>query len=840
MGLKNMGATCYVNSYIQSLYMNPEFLALILSLDVPLDSPSTPLGAFQSLFAEMKYGISKFADPSEFISSFGIRHNYQEDSSEFSTLFLSWLQDQLPDPDDLRSFFQGENEITLTCSNCGSCRQMSEKFLELRLDLDDTSRDLSSMLTQSLHREEAIDGYLCESGCGERATLMKSSRAVHLPPYLQVVLNRYKFTDGQRRKLGTLIAIPTGTLLVNGIEYICSGFLEHISSSATSGHYVSHFKQDGVWWRFDDTRVTRTEGMGDSIDSGTVYMVFLSRKREDLRLPQPHIRILRPVQTKNEIIAHKADTLSIRRKSVFEQISERRDMIDAFRFDPDDVCVIDKRFFVSWCRGEDILGTVDFTGTSGPFPTPTCGHGDKRIHPFIVQRNLVKFIPTSVAEAMNVSYLPRLHECMCTTCVEELEQLLDRTVEYIALLDRLRTIRINFGLKCWENGEYDFDTAAVWVCQDEIPRIPKKIDKLGIFKKLSSTPFDGVVADITSGVACPHGVLVGDVLTDSSFALKPKKLIDDLLRLGDEIFPHCNNVVPRISAGNLIVHETGEGRVCEDCSRDDGLAASEWDSVKSRLGALLNQPSAEKFIPGVTYSILPSSWVTRVKSMSGKSRMLPDLKLNGTVVCPHGDLLADATEDKKSFHIVEVPDELLLSLGKFFRSPLTHLPIVSRDPINFIVSSAPPVCESCSKSSKKLTIRALPEVNDCFDTPQSLRPSRSKLVGVTQGSIDTNSLGLDVKLHLIDIGILEHSLYEIDPHDGLERLKIHVMNPKVRGALLEVPDGASISEVLGSDELDTVFVEFLRSNEPPKHKRRVSKKTETEDAGFKGSLLRDV
>lgn len=41
-GLKNQGATCYLNSLIQSFYMSPEFRNVILSLPLCGDSIDTP------------------------------------------------------------------------------------------------------------------------------------------------------------------------------------------------------------------------------------------------------------------------------------------------------------------------------------------------------------------------------------------------------------------------------------------------------------------------------------------------------------------------------------------------------------------------------------------------------------------------------------------------------------------------------------------------------------------------------------------------------------------------------------------------------------------------------
>jgi len=155
---------------------NDAFVSEILGFDASSDQQ---LMSFQNLIADLKYGITKSVDTCEFVESFSIKNNLQEDSSEFSTLFINWLDNAIIRHNQytkgIRRFFEGIMENKIECTVCG-CQSVSrEKFLELRLDIpDDGSQgtvDLESLIRQALApRGELIEehgrgsGSICEEG----------------------------------------------------------------------------------------------------------------------------------------------------------------------------------------------------------------------------------------------------------------------------------------------------------------------------------------------------------------------------------------------------------------------------------------------------------------------------------------------------------------------------------------------------------------------------------------------------------------------------------------------------------------------------------------------------
>ncbi len=69
VGLKNLGATCYLNALLQQLFMNPWFRGKIYRMDlVPQEDSS--LSQLQNLFATLSLSEKIAADPTPFVRTF--------------------------------------------------------------------------------------------------------------------------------------------------------------------------------------------------------------------------------------------------------------------------------------------------------------------------------------------------------------------------------------------------------------------------------------------------------------------------------------------------------------------------------------------------------------------------------------------------------------------------------------------------------------------------------------------------------------------------------------------------------------------------------------------------
>lgn len=144
-GLINLGATCYINTYLQVWYNNVIFREYILQapfekvlpqLDeqgeeveqkklvegktnemekVPAFKlkPIDCIGkCLQIVFALMKESTRKSIDPNFFIKALGLDENMQQDAQEFSQLFLTTLQSSLVSSNFVDKAFSTNNTIS--------------------------------------------------------------------------------------------------------------------------------------------------------------------------------------------------------------------------------------------------------------------------------------------------------------------------------------------------------------------------------------------------------------------------------------------------------------------------------------------------------------------------------------------------------------------------------------------------------------------------------------------------------------------------------------------------------------------------------------------------------
>ncbi|OMJ74395.1 hypothetical protein SteCoe_26692 [Stentor coeruleus] len=226
-GLSNQGATCYMNSLLQSLYMTPEFRNRIYSWqydperhDEKIDSIPYQL---QLLFGSLQTSKSSYADTKGLTKSFGwnTKDSFeQHDVQEFCRVLFDAIEKSVqgtPEENMIKKLYEGKMIDYVKCSNCKNESRRIDTFLDLSLTVkskfDNIYNDSIEKALYTFIKPEILDEgnkYFC-GHCNSKQDAVKGLKFEELPYILVVQLKRFDldYETFQRIKLNDRVSFPT-------------------------------------------------------------------------------------------------------------------------------------------------------------------------------------------------------------------------------------------------------------------------------------------------------------------------------------------------------------------------------------------------------------------------------------------------------------------------------------------------------------------------------------------------------------------------------------------------------------------------------------------------------
>ena len=219
VGLTNLGATCYMASCMQQLYMIPQARSCILSSDAasaPEGKHLLTLQELQKMFAYLQDSERKAYNPLSFCKTYQMDHallntGEQKDMAEFFIDLLSKMEEMGPDLKKVvKELFCGTLTNNVVSLDCCHVSRTAEEFYTVRCQVSEM-RNLYQSLEEVTVKDtlEGDNMYTC-SQCNKKVRAEKRACFKQLPKILAFNTMRYTFNmiTMLKEKVNTHFSFP--------------------------------------------------------------------------------------------------------------------------------------------------------------------------------------------------------------------------------------------------------------------------------------------------------------------------------------------------------------------------------------------------------------------------------------------------------------------------------------------------------------------------------------------------------------------------------------------------------------------------------------------------------
>eukprot|EP01103_Thecamoeba_quadrilineata_P007295 TRINITY_DN1713_c0_g1_i3.p1 TRINITY_DN1713_c0_g1~~TRINITY_DN1713_c0_g1_i3.p1 ORF type:complete len:815 (-),score=134.84 TRINITY_DN1713_c0_g1_i3:828-3233(-) len=347
VGLKNQGATCYLNSLLQALFHLGSLRRLVYMMSTFTDwdqSRNSIAKSLQKIFFQLQFK-GKSVSTKKLTESFGWNAQdviTQHDVQELNRLLCDALENQTkgtPVEGEIEKIFRGKQINSINCINIKHESSKTEAYYDLSLNVKGCNDVYDSF---NLYTEtEVLKGdnqYFAEANGFQDAE--KGCAFDSFPPVLVLQLKRFEYdhTRGENLKIHAKYTFPPvldlGKYLrrshsIPSIYHIHS-VLVH-SGTVFQGHYYAYIRPNlsNEWLKYDDEKVTRATtreaidqnyGGPDSKRFTSAYLLVYIRETERYSILAPVLESEIPSYLKEEIEKEKEKKSKMKEEHALQKL----------------------------------------------------------------------------------------------------------------------------------------------------------------------------------------------------------------------------------------------------------------------------------------------------------------------------------------------------------------------------------------------------------------------------------------------------------------------------------------------------------------------------------------
>ncbi|XP_014852968.1 PREDICTED: uncharacterized protein LOC106924015 [Poecilia mexicana] len=280
-GLYNHGATCYLNSVLQVLFMTEEFREAVIRLTNP--SKEHIDHHLRQLFEELSH---RTADPYDILRALEVNNvREQQDAAEYFERILRKTSG------NAAKIFHGRLSHRTECLNCQTVTDSEGPFWHLPLELEDSPGEnysvengINMFFTPTIFNGD--NQVYCEI-CDVKVDATRKYVITQHPDVLLLMLKRFDFSYQFMSyiKIHCKADVPHTIRIPENQTYELYAVVEHFGD-LRGGHYHAKIKskdEGGKWFVFDDSSVTQRSKSPfpdnvDVVQSHSAYLLFYRRK----------------------------------------------------------------------------------------------------------------------------------------------------------------------------------------------------------------------------------------------------------------------------------------------------------------------------------------------------------------------------------------------------------------------------------------------------------------------------------------------------------------------------------------------------------------------------------